>query len=68
MLPQGRSAPICVLKNWASKSQSNISGNWAAVSTAAAGNSRNCTTRLIQVNTGIFIRVMPGARMLKAPW
>ena len=29
-----------------------------------ANSSRNWVTRLIQVNTGIFISVMPGARML----
>ncbi len=30
-----------------------------------ANSSRNCVTRLIQVNTGIFMSVMPGARMFK---
>jgi hypothetical protein len=30
-----------------------------------ANSSRNCVTRLIQVNTGIFMSVMPGARMLR---
>ena len=28
-----------------------------------ASTTRNCTTRLIQTNTGIRISVMPGARM-----
>ena len=32
--------------------------------TGTAKSSRNCTTRIIQVNTGILNRVMPGARML----
>ena len=32
--------------------------------TGMANNSRNWTTRIIQVNTGILNRVMPGARML----
>ena len=30
-----------------------------------ANSSRNCTTSTIQVNTGIFMRLMPGARMLR---
>ena len=30
-----------------------------------ANSSRNCVTSDIQVNTGIFISVMPGARMLR---
>ena len=33
--------------------------------TGTANSSRNCTTRIIQVNTGIFMSVMPGARMLR---
>ena len=30
-----------------------------------ANTRRNCTTRIIQVKIGIFIKVMPGARMLR---
>ena len=33
--------------------------------TGTANSSRNCTTRIIQVNTGILNSVMPGARMLR---
>ena len=33
--------------------------------TGTANTSRNCTTRTIQVKIGIFIRLMPGARMLR---
>ena len=32
--------------------------------TGMANSSRNCTTRIIQVNTGILNSVIPGARML----
>ena len=32
--------------------------------TGSENTSRNCTTRIIHVNTGIFMKVMPGARML----
>jgi hypothetical protein len=40
-----------------------MSRNSATVMTGIAKSSRNCTTVTIQVNTGIFINVMPGARM-----
>ncbi len=33
--------------------------------TGTANTSRNCTTMIIQVKTGIFISVMPGARMFR---
>ena len=59
------SAPASTLKNWAPKSRWNISRNSATVMTGMANTSRNCTTRIIQVKIGIFIRVMPGARMLR---
>ena len=58
------SAPALVLKKSALNNRSNINRNWAHVSTGMANNSRNWVTRPIQVNTGIFISVMPGARML----
>ena len=32
--------------------------------TGRASTSRTCTTKIIQVKTGIFMRSMPGARML----
>jgi hypothetical protein len=32
--------------------------------TGMANTSSTCTTKLIHVNTGIFMSVMPGARML----
>ena len=32
--------------------------------TGIANSNRNCTTRIIHVKIGIFIRLMPGARML----
>ena len=48
----------------ASNSRWNISRNSATVITGIANTSRNCTTSAIHVKTGIFIRLMPGARML----
>ena len=48
------------LKNWAPKLRWNISRNSATVMTGMANTSRNCTTRIIHVKTGIFIRLMPG--------
>ncbi len=33
--------------------------------TGMAKTSRNCVTRIIQVKTGMRIRLMPGARMLR---
>ena len=42
-----------------------MSSTWAAVSTGMANSSRNWVTSDIQVKTGIFIRVMPGARRLR---
>ena len=33
--------------------------------TGMANTSKNCVTRIIHVKTGIFIRLMPGARMLR---
>ncbi len=48
----------------ASNSRWNISRNNATVMTGIANTSRNCTTSAIHVKIGIFIRLMPGARML----
>ncbi len=58
------SPPLDASKKWQPNSRSNISRNSATVMTGRANTSRNCTMKVIQVNTGIFIRVMPGARML----
>ena len=55
--------PLCTLKKLAWNSRSNISRNWAVVSTGMANSSRNCVTRVIQVNTGMRNMVMPGQRM-----
>src|SRR5690606_15294462 len=51
-------------KNDASNERLNISKNSATVMTGTANNSKNWVTSVIHVNTGIFISVMPGARML----
>ena len=59
------SAPASTLKNVAPKLRWNISRNSATVMTGMANSSRNCTTRIIHVKTGIFISFMPGARMLR---
>ena len=59
------SAPASGLKNWASKSRSNINRNRATVITGSANNSRNWVISSIQVSTGMRISVMPGARMLR---
>ena len=58
------SAPASTVKNVASNWRWNISRNSATVITGMANSSRNWTTRIIQVNTGMRISVMPGARML----
>ena len=58
------SAPISGLKKLDPKLRSNKSRNSATVMTGTANSSRNCTTRIIQVNTGILNSVMPGALML----
>ena len=58
------SAPALTSKNVASNSRWNMSRNSATVITGIANTSRNCVTSAIQVKTGIFIRLMPGARML----
>jgi len=41
-----------------------MSRNSATVITGTAKSKRNCTTRIIQVNTGILNSVIPGARIL----
>ena len=41
-----------------------MSRNSATEMTGRANTSRNWVTKLIQVKTGIFMSVMPGARML----
>ena len=59
------SAPCSTLKKLASNSRSNVSRNSATEMTGMANTSSTWTTRLIQVNTGIFMSVMPGARRLR---
>src|SRR6476646_5692384 len=59
------SAPASTLKNCALKTRLNINRNSATVMTGMAKTSRNCTTSTIHVKIGIFINVMPGARMLR---
>ncbi len=49
----------------ASKLRWNISRNSATVITGIANTSRNWTTRIIHVNTGIRISDMPLARMFR---
>ncbi len=56
---------MATLKKFASNNRSNISSNCAEVSTGMANSNRNWVTRVIQVNTGIRMSVMPGARMLR---
>jgi hypothetical protein len=51
------------LKKLASKRRSKVSRNSATEMTGMAKTSSTWVTKLIQVNTGIFMRVMPGARM-----
>jgi hypothetical protein len=58
------SAPASTLKKLESKLRSKVSRNSATVMTGMANASRNCVTRPIHVNTGIFINVMPGALRL----
>ena len=58
------SAPCDTSKNVAPYERWNINNTRATVITGSENTRRNCTTRIIHVNTGIFIRVMPGARML----
>ncbi len=52
-------------KKVAPKRRWNESSTSATVMTGMANTSRNCTTRTIQVKTGIFMSVMPGARMFR---
>ncbi len=58
------SAPWATSKNVAPKDLWNMSSTNATVMTGNENTNRNCTTRIIQVNTGNFIMVIPGARML----
>ena len=58
------SAPCDTSKNVAPYERWNISSTSATVMTGSENTRRNCTTRIIHVNTGIFISVIPGARML----
>ena len=58
------SAPAATSKKLASNVRSNVSRINATVMTGSANTSRNCTTRIIQVNTGMRSRLMPGQRML----
>ena len=57
------SAPADTSKNVAPKLRWKLKRKSATVITGTANNKRNCTTSWSQVNTGIFIRLIPGARM-----
>ena len=59
------SAPWLTSKNVAPNSRWNISRNSATVITGMANSNRVWVTSDIQVNVGIFINFMPGARMFK---
>src|SRR3546814_13715006 len=58
------SAPSATLKKLASKRRSKVSRNSATEMTGSEKSSSTWGTSDIQVNTGIFMSVMPGARML----
>ena len=57
------SPPFEASKNAEPNRRSKVSRNSATVMTGSAKTSRTWTTKVIQVKTGIFINVMPGARM-----
>jgi hypothetical protein len=59
------SPPAAGLKKLAPKFRSNISRNRATVMIGMANRIRNDDTSVIHVKTGMRIRVMPGARMLR---
>ena len=58
------SAPAATSKNCAPNTRWKLSKKRATVITGIAKSSRNCTTVIIHVKIGIFMSVMPGARML----
>ena len=58
------SAPAVTSKKFESKVRSKVSSTSATVMTGSANTSRNCTTRIIHVKTGMRSSVMPGQRML----
>ena len=59
------SAPCATSKNVAPYERWNMRSTRATVITGSEKTSKNCTTKIIQVNTGIFMKDMPGARMLR---
>ena len=58
------SAPIATLKKLASNVRSKLRSTRATVMTGKAKSSKNWTTRIIQVKTGIRSMVIPGALIL----
>ena len=58
------SPPAAGTKKFAPKKRSSISSVTATVMMGKASTSSTMVTRLIHVNSGIRMRVMPGARML----
>ena len=59
------SAPASGSKNCESNVRSNSKSNKATVMTGRANANRNCVTSSIQVRTGMRMRSMPGARILR---
>ena len=57
-------APAATLKKFIPKARSNSSSISATVITGNASTSSIAVTIVIHVNSGILIRLMPGARML----
>ncbi|MOA07735.1 hypothetical protein D3C78_1274510 [compost metagenome] len=57
--------PLAIVKNWDPNSRSNIINARATVNTGKANTMITFVINTDQVNIGIFIKVMPGARILR---
>ena len=64
VLPEQRITPRTDVKKLVPKSRSNVSSTRATAITGMANSRRKFTTSVIHVNTGMRMKLIPGARIL----